>query len=93
MLTPLLKKFMPDPPPAKKRDEVADLKKINTGIQALSESLATADIESVSLLQKLQMGEPMDMDDMRILANELGEIYEIVNDLLDITDEYVPPEE
>ena len=97
-LIPKLKKTFDNEPPKKeekdaKRDVVADVKEIDRGIQAMSENMATADITSVAILQSLQLGKPLDMEDMKVLAHELGEIYNIVSDLLDIMDEYVPPEE
>lgn len=97
-LIPKLKKAFDSEPPKKeekdaKRDVVADVKEIDRGIQAMSENMATADITSVAILQSLQLGKPLDMEDMKVLAHELGEIYNIVSDLLDIMDEYVPPEE
>lgn len=97
-LIPKLRKAFDSEPPKKEekgatRDVEADVKEIDKGIQAMSENMATADITSVAILQSLQLGKPLNMDDLKILAHELEEIYEIVCDLLDITDEYFPPEE
>ena len=75
------------------KDPKADLKKVCDGIHAMSEDMATSDIISADLLEKLNKGEALDMDDMKVLAGQLGEIYEIVNELLDIVEEYVPPED
>lgn len=78
----------------KARDvHIEHVKSLSAGIQAMSEDMATADILAVHLSEILEKGEPIDMDDMKSIAECLGEIYEIVNDLLDITDGYCPPDE
>lgn len=72
-----------------KEEMLAILKNIHAGLQALTESFATAEISVVSAIKTMQTDPSKDTDmDIRTLYEQLGEMYETIDDLCGIMDEF-----
>lgn len=71
------------------KEKMEILKNIHAGLQALTESFTTAEISVVSAMKTMQVDPNHDASfDIRTLYEQLGEMYDTIDDLCDLMDEF-----